>query len=525
MCHFSNFDSILTSPQDMKAQLLSVVHTNVAPSMAQKRQIEGVVAAFEADIAELDTQIARAQVKKKIGLAQVHAYRAALSSARRLPHEIVSEIFTVVAHDLPTIQQVLRLSHICGAWRHVAIETPKLWANVRVCVSSANRNKSMSIVRMFCDRASKAPLRITIILLDLNIDLQNPIDALAPYTMQIKSLSLIIPQSHFQGLASLPAQSFPVLEYLYFKSSELELAQFDSFQGSLPPIVESVTDNPFASAHRLKTITFHGSLGGRSFQPPAQLTVLDIGHGVSCAEVVAALVHCPNIVALVCEFGTIGGRFPDEPVVLLNLHILEVTTDSVTPFCHLFDHITVPALTVLELDIDNPGRDSWSQTSFESLIARSACLLTELYVMTVEISGPEFITIMELLPYLVLIQLDDVSFVEDDILLPLVYRQNGGFNNILPRLTSLSMSCHRCYPTPNLVLEVVKSRWWPETDEPSDASTNRPARLEKFSIKADDCEEDMDGLEEEIELEIKRIQEAGLDLSMVYCFDPPSESD
>lgn len=43
----------------MKAQLLSVVHTNVAPSMAQKRQIEGVVAAFEADIAELDTQIAR----------------------------------------------------------------------------------------------------------------------------------------------------------------------------------------------------------------------------------------------------------------------------------------------------------------------------------------------------------------------------------------------------------------------------------------------------------------------------------
>lgn len=64
-----------------------------------------------------------------------------LALTARLPPEILSEIFTIVATDLyhsrrwghyglAHAYKWISLTHVCRAWREIALNTPRLWSRI-----------------------------------------------------------------------------------------------------------------------------------------------------------------------------------------------------------------------------------------------------------------------------------------------------------------------------------------------------------------------------------------------------------
>lgn len=71
-------------------------------------------------------------------LNYMEAHRALLSPARRLPVEVLQEIFHHCSLDklegslVDHRQAPVLLTHICSSWRRVAIATPSLWSSIHI---------------------------------------------------------------------------------------------------------------------------------------------------------------------------------------------------------------------------------------------------------------------------------------------------------------------------------------------------------------------------------------------------------
>ncbi|KAF9028341.1 hypothetical protein BDZ89DRAFT_1066152 [Hymenopellis radicata] len=65
--------------------------------------------------------------------------RGALSPLRRLPSEVLGEMFQIFCSQTDNIVDILDgpwlLSHVCSLWRRIVLSTPSLWTHIAVCNS------------------------------------------------------------------------------------------------------------------------------------------------------------------------------------------------------------------------------------------------------------------------------------------------------------------------------------------------------------------------------------------------------
>jgi hypothetical protein len=78
---------------------------------------------------------------------QVTRYKIALAPHKKLPEDVLREIFNLVCHDqILSLEDedenndVIQLSHVCSAWRRVALNIPRLWADVNICLCDKNKD-------------------------------------------------------------------------------------------------------------------------------------------------------------------------------------------------------------------------------------------------------------------------------------------------------------------------------------------------------------------------------------------------
>ncbi|KAI0088846.1 hypothetical protein BDY19DRAFT_1089545 [Irpex rosettiformis] len=91
------------------------------------------------------------------GIARTLAY---LSPIRRLPHELLRLIFTLIFEDYPCCAWVL--SAVCQLWRREALSMPRLWTKIRLVTT---QNSSPDTVRLWLERSGPTvPLDIEIFL-------------------------------------------------------------------------------------------------------------------------------------------------------------------------------------------------------------------------------------------------------------------------------------------------------------------------------------------------------------------------
>ncbi|KAJ7353635.1 hypothetical protein DFH08DRAFT_739614, partial [Mycena albidolilacea] len=127
------------------ASLVTLLRSNDAPLAPQKTLVKEMLRDKQAKLSALGDEIARLELtlwslgKKRADLcAEVTQYSSILSPIRRVPSEIIGEIFLYFAPSMVyrhftrdvTIHKLelpWKLAHICRRWRSISLSLGQLW--------------------------------------------------------------------------------------------------------------------------------------------------------------------------------------------------------------------------------------------------------------------------------------------------------------------------------------------------------------------------------------------------------------
>ncbi|KAJ3522305.1 hypothetical protein NMY22_g11949 [Coprinellus aureogranulatus] len=126
-------------------------------------------------IQDMKRQLDKAQASRDRLWNSVMGHRGMISCARRIPDDILREIFveTLPTTYLPTVnanQSPTVLTHICGRWRKVALSTPHLWSGIHVKLpdpsggggyTKDDRDRKVSHIGEWISRAHAIPITIS----------------------------------------------------------------------------------------------------------------------------------------------------------------------------------------------------------------------------------------------------------------------------------------------------------------------------------------------------------------------------
>ncbi|KAJ7288875.1 hypothetical protein C8J57DRAFT_1047079 [Mycena rebaudengoi] len=161
---------------------------------AETSHFQSVLASSPATLAEYDVEIGRLQslLKKAISdRATLHAYtegcRSVLSPIRRLPAELLVEIFATALDEsdgltarTTTPQQeirrlsnedLLRLSQVSFWWRGIAVGTPMLWSTITINMRQWKKywgrefpiDVALGLISLSLERGGNFPLKIAVL--------------------------------------------------------------------------------------------------------------------------------------------------------------------------------------------------------------------------------------------------------------------------------------------------------------------------------------------------------------------------
>jgi hypothetical protein len=163
------------------------LHTNYVPSISEVEKIRHLIAKPQRERSCLEEKIARFQIivddlctqRDKLD-AHIQDHLALVSGARRLPHDVVQEIFS---HCLPTERNAVMsateapvlLGRICSGWRRIALSTPDLWSTLHLpipnCHTLGHCDKWRHVaeaVKSWLNRSGGLPLSLSVACTSLN---------------------------------------------------------------------------------------------------------------------------------------------------------------------------------------------------------------------------------------------------------------------------------------------------------------------------------------------------------------------
>ncbi|KAJ6484208.1 hypothetical protein C8R45DRAFT_1148600 [Mycena sanguinolenta] len=154
------FELTLKTALRTLARFAELLVTNEAPRELELALIKPIAEATSARLASLDAEIARLEERvrelsaERTALSKYHAHNTRiLSPVRRIPVEILSEIFLWAS---PSVYDVFdpegspwTLTHVCAKWRAIALSKPSLWSLINVDFSvSAQYPLELITIRM-----------------------------------------------------------------------------------------------------------------------------------------------------------------------------------------------------------------------------------------------------------------------------------------------------------------------------------------------------------------------------------------
>lgn len=117
--------------------------------------MEELKALHEATVQSLEDQ--RNELEAKITRAQAY-----LAPVRKLPDELLSEVFLIIWHGGDK-KCAWKLAAVCRLWRRVALSLPKIWSAIHLKTTTAAC--PAEIIRLWLERSGRTvPLDIDITL-------------------------------------------------------------------------------------------------------------------------------------------------------------------------------------------------------------------------------------------------------------------------------------------------------------------------------------------------------------------------
>ncbi|KAJ6472785.1 hypothetical protein DFH09DRAFT_1380341, partial [Mycena vulgaris] len=230
----------------MSSPFTSKLGTNYCP---QDREIFGIktllvdpvrrLQRLDDEIADLRKALEKLAAERDSLDAYVDAHRALISPARRLPLDIIREIFIacIPTHRncvMSASEAPLLLGRVCGSWRTISLSTPRLWSSLHVVEPIALYNSALKpfkekmaqrveTTKTWLGRSGQCPLSISLQCATHRIAFpsatQGLLRALLPFASRWEhisftaSFSVLAPTSHLTGADVPMLRSVNIREY------------------------------------------------------------------------------------------------------------------------------------------------------------------------------------------------------------------------------------------------------------------------------------------------------------------------
>ncbi|KAJ7740462.1 hypothetical protein DFH07DRAFT_839112 [Mycena maculata] len=352
--HGSRKDANNTYPFETPYEKL--LHTNSAPSEQECLRIRDFVVGpakeFEnnaAEIARLKAELDSLANRQRQLTEFIGLHLALLSGARRLPDDILREIFmcTFPANGQATMNPrdaPLLPTHVCRDWRSLALSMPQLWASLDIELAGDQAGIDEG-VRSWLARSGDLPLSISFVVSDDCLRTSAPIlEALIMYCHRWEHMRFILPSlDSYRPLTLVSPANVPWLKTIVMNpagtwveavaaSTSLSFMQATSITGvalmekSVPPLDALL---PWAQLSHLSLIENYISLE----------EALDVLRRCRNLEVFTARVYDDNTDASVDL----------EPVSMNNMSkLFLIDATSVGSTTRFFKHVVLQNLRCLE---------------------------------------------------------------------------------------------------------------------------------------------------------------------------------
>ncbi|KAK0207845.1 hypothetical protein DFS33DRAFT_1484318 [Desarmillaria ectypa] len=143
----------------------SLIHNEESLPDSDKKWIQKDIIIFERDISIINDKIASLISQRDILRQRVARYKSVLSPIRRLPRDIMIDIFSQSIHpsasSLDVRQGLWPLCHVSSSWRDILLSTPYLWSTIILAPPYTFRH-SKAVLAEHLLRSQSHPLRVTI---------------------------------------------------------------------------------------------------------------------------------------------------------------------------------------------------------------------------------------------------------------------------------------------------------------------------------------------------------------------------
>ncbi|KAJ7880936.1 hypothetical protein B0H13DRAFT_2050000 [Mycena leptocephala] len=276
----------------MDSPFQTVLHTNTILSDAECERIRAFLVDPREEVEILTREITQLKrllteaIRKRDELTTfIDAHLALISPVRRLPDDVVQEIFVACMpseHNAPiTAEEApLVLCQICSSWRTLAFSTPQLWASLHIVVPKQSRIQALvETVNACLSRSGVLPLSISLAVSKTWRDEEESSEEEEPFEA-VKGVSLLL--ASLVSLSSrwsniLIPRHFPADPFTHLSAKDVPMLQ-TVLVGN--PLNRRTHNNlSFLAGPSLRSVSF--AVGGRFPNLPLrweQLTHLSI-HG------------------------------------------------------------------------------------------------------------------------------------------------------------------------------------------------------------------------------------------------------
>ncbi|KAJ7606250.1 hypothetical protein FB45DRAFT_848046 [Roridomyces roridus] len=400
--------------------------------------IKRLVSELEARIDTLEAQIHERRPALDLKLMaerdklffQARLYKAVIAPVRRLPPELVCEIFSRVPRKTRTLldetiipEPPWRLGHICRSWRQIALTYPSLWNSFTLIQAPyLSHYFPRAMIETQLIHAGHAPLHINFDWREEDTQSSFPWDLFLPLCHRWASLRIQLPD---------------------IQSAEVFLKSLQVTKGNLPQLekIEFLIDcdepwplqwDLFTTAPRLRDVLIT-NLGFERYSPQFSIPWAQITRysGVfSAVQQFDILCSATNLVECSISFDAFHSNLGDVVVELPLLRKLRVEVSGILA------HIVAPALENL-LVCDAGVEDSTAADAVANFIRRSSCRLRML-VFTAHSPAEAVVSLLTLFASLEHLVVDGIC-EEDVASLCAVFTAMQSNSNVCPNLRSIAL--------------------------------------------------------------------------------------
>jgi len=361
-------------------------------SESQAQMICDTISVAQADISRLDGEITRLNAvldgltRKRDALqTYTHLHTALVAPIRRLPPEVLSEIF-LCYNDENNVLYIrlnkvpLLVGGVCSRWRTIALSTPRLWNSFALTIRPKHLKSDAMLAETWLARAGRCPLTIR---LASQGTYRNPMKLLMKEFLRHcewwYDIHISVPLPVLESLT--PAKN----RLLRLQRLSLDVQLFE-FLGI------------FQCAPRLRWLKLDSSLEPSLINAPwNQIEYFDMGMR-EIDHTLELLRATPNLKECVIKLISSEPRRSHFSVELLHLRSMTISGNPT----YFFDTLLLPKLQEISIDF---CRTRWTATSqFTSLLSR--CSLAKLSLdLSNPLSDNDMIQILQACPSLVQLNL------------------------------------------------------------------------------------------------------------------------